>query len=123
MKIILFCLQGLLIPILSSSYYSSCSKGFSTICSQLVALRIEYLLPFLLARAIDRFWDDLDKKNLENYDKCSVINTFRGFCHLFSITTCGEFELQNSTDVITTTWDLLNQLNGMSLLSSGSEIL
>ena len=48
---------------------------------------------------------------------------FCGFCHLFSITTCGEFELQNSTDVITTTWDVLNKLNGMSLLSSGSEIL
>ena len=53
-----------------------------------------------------KFWDDLDKKNLKNYDKCSVINTFRGFCHLFSITTCGEFELQNTTDVITTTWAL-----------------
>ena len=44
MKIFLFCWQGLLIPILPSSCYSSCSKGFSTTWSQLVAIRTECLL-------------------------------------------------------------------------------
>ena len=53
----------------------------------------------------------------------SVTNIFRGFCHLLSITTCFELELQNTTDLITATWGLLNQLNGMGLLSSGYWIL
>ena len=39
-----FCRQGLLTPILSSTVYSSCSKGFSTPWSQLIAIRTECLL-------------------------------------------------------------------------------
>ena len=53
----------------------------------------------------------------------SVTNIFRGFCYLLSITTCFELELQNTTDLITAMWGLLNQLNGMGLLSSGYWIL
>ena len=54
----------------------------------------------------------------------SVTYIFRGFCHLLSITTCVELELQNTTDLISATWGPLNQLNGMGLLLfSGYEIL
>ena len=36
----------------------------------------------------------------------SVTNIFRGFCHLLSITTCVELDLQNTTDLITAKWVL-----------------
>ena len=62
MKIFLFSWQGLLIPIFSSSCFSSCSKGFSTMWSQLVAIRtlcannannVCMKIFLLLARAVD----------------------------------------------------------------------
>jgi hypothetical protein len=44
MKVFLLCLQWLSTSILSSSSYSSCSKGFSTTWSHVVSIRTECLL-------------------------------------------------------------------------------